>query len=108
MERIDLTGKVAVVIEGAQGIGRIISKALVDQGATVHIITKDLEEAQEVIKEEMFIETSGDERIWRAIASKCCTDNISAVALFINLAKDHHGRVDFVIEPKEVHFETVH
>lgn len=101
MNKTDLTGKVAVVVEGGKGLGRIISKALVEQGAIVHILTKDLKEAEKVIEEELFIESPSDERIYRAVASLCSTDNISSLKLFHSLVEYRHGRIDFFINPED-------
>ena len=97
----DLTGKVAVVVEGAQSLGRIISKALIKEGITVHILSKDLDGAQKVIEEEMFIMDPDGKKICLAIASECQTDNISSIKLLTDLVKYHHGRLDFIIDPKD-------
>lgn len=97
-----MIGKVAVVIEGAREAGKIISKALIEKGATVHILALDAEEAIQVIEDEMFVEAGNDERIYRACATPCLTSNITAVNNCVKIAQNIHGRVDYVIEIKEM------
>ena len=101
MNSEDLTGKVVVVVEGHHGIGKIISKALIENGAMVHILANDHEEAEKVAKEELFMERDED-RIWRASVAPCKTSNISSIILHTNCAKNKYGTVDYLVNPMMV------
>jgi NAD(P)-dependent dehydrogenase (short-subunit alcohol dehydrogenase family) len=81
--KFNLQGKTAVITGGGSGIGRAISNVLAEQGATIHILELNLENAQETAEE---IKSKGGV----AVAHKCDIVQQSDVKEIIDsIAKEH-------------------
>jgi NAD(P)-dependent dehydrogenase (short-subunit alcohol dehydrogenase family) len=81
--KFNLQGKAAIITGGGSGIGRAISNALAEQGAAVHILELNLENAQETAKE---IKSKGGV----GIAHECDIVKQSDVKEIIDsIAKEH-------------------
>jgi NAD(P)-dependent dehydrogenase (short-subunit alcohol dehydrogenase family) len=82
-----LDGKVAVVTGGGSGIGKAITKAFADEGATVVIAARNLERLESAAKE-----------IGGAVSAVRCdvTDESQIEALFERVDADH-GPVDILV-----------
>lgn len=93
----EMAGKVAIVTGGAAGTGLAISKALVRAGVTVLIACLDVHNAKNQIQAHLYIDGPNDERLYRAVASKCDIAIASEVEEFVRLAFEQHGRVDYLI-----------
>ncbi|WP_140938239.1 SDR family NAD(P)-dependent oxidoreductase [Sphingobacterium lumbrici] len=81
-----LTHKVAVITGGGSGIGRAISELFAKEGASVHILDLNEEEAQQVC--EGILQNEGN-----AQAHKCNVSNQEEVASII----EKIGRVDILV-----------
>lgn len=99
MERIDFSGRVAIVTGAGGGLGRLHALALAERGAKV--VVNDLggavdgsggsaSAAQQVVEE---IRTSGGE----AIANGASVTDFDAVQAMVRQAVDTWGRVDVVV-----------
>jgi 3-oxoacyl-[acyl-carrier protein] reductase len=88
---IDLSGKVAVVTGGAQGIGRAIAQALAGQGANVVVADIQEEKAEATARE--LTANSGQ----RAIAVKVDVADSASAKAMIDRAIDEFGRVDILV-----------
>lgn len=89
MNLFDLTGKVAVVSGGAQGLGQATALALANSGADVMLIDRNLEGANATAEE---IRRLGR----KALTSNCNVSDPDAIAeLFLQVDRDF-GRVDFL------------
>jgi 3-oxoacyl-[acyl-carrier protein] reductase len=88
---IDLSGKVAVVTGGAQGIGRAIAQALAGQGANVVVADIQEEKAEATARE--LTANSGQ----RAIAVKVDVADSASAKAMIDRAMDEFGRVDILV-----------
>ena len=93
----EMAGKVAIVTGGAAGTGLAISKALVRAGVTVLIACLDVHNANNQIQAHLYIDGPDDERIYRAIASKCDIAVKAEVDAFVKMAFEQHGRVDYLV-----------
>ncbi|MCK5443186.1 MAG: glucose 1-dehydrogenase [Maribacter sp.] len=81
--KFNLQGKAAIITGGGSGIGRAISNTLAEQGATVHILELNLDNAQETAEE---IKSNGGV----AVAYKCDIVQQSDVKEIIDsIAKEH-------------------
>jgi len=88
---IDLSGKVAVVTGGAQGIGRAIAQALAGQGANVVVADIQVEKAEATARE--LTANSGQ----RAIAVKVDVADSASAKAMIDRTLDEFGRVDILV-----------
>lgn len=88
---IDLSGKVAVVTGGAQGIGRAIAEALAQQGANVVVADLQEEKAEATAKE--LTANTGQ----RAIAVKVDVADSASAKAMIDRTIDEFGRVDILV-----------
>ncbi len=86
----DLTGKVAVVTGGAQGIGRAIARALAGQGADVAIV-----DVNRALAEEVAEELRGLGR--RALALQADVADLQQVTAAVDWVLAGWGRVDILV-----------
>lgn len=90
MNEAALSGKVAVVTGGNQGIGRAIAEAMADAGAALAICARTLESVERAASQ---IRDLGVE----CLALQCdVSDPVSADAM-ANAVIDHYGQVDVVV-----------
>lgn len=87
---MELKGQVAVVTGGAQGIGRAIAQALVEQGGDVLISDINLERARETAAEL----STGDRRV---AAVKADVQDAAQVNEMVAAAQQEFGRVDILV-----------
>ena len=89
---MDLTGKVAIVTGGAQGIGRAIAVRLAQAGADVAVgdLPGQIPAAQQVVAE---IEALGR----RGLALACDVTNVEQVNALIEGTKQALGRIDILV-----------
>ncbi len=85
--KFSLNGKKTIVTGGGSGIGKAISLTLAEQGATIHILERDLENANITVKE---IENKGG----KAIAHLCDIANLKEVQ---NAIASIEGTIDILI-----------
>jgi 3-oxoacyl-[acyl-carrier protein] reductase len=88
---IDLSGKVAVVTGGAQGIGRAIAEALAQQGANVVIADVQEEKAEATAKD--LTASTGQ----RAIAAKVDVADSGSAKAMIDRVIDEFGHIDILV-----------
>ena len=96
----DLTGKTAVVTGGNRGIGRAISLALAQKGASVAVNFNSNAGSAEAVVEEIVREGS------KAIAVRAEVSDRKAVDRMIQTVVDKFGGVDFLINNAGVMGET--
>lgn len=89
MNRIDLTGRVAVVTGGAQGIGRAVAERFLASGAAVAIWDRDAEMAGETVSE---LEGRG-----RIAAFPCDVTNETSVEDARDATREHFGTIDILV-----------
>lgn len=89
-DRFGLKDKVAVVTGGAGGIGRAISGALVEAGATVLVVDISAESVDE------FVSTFGSERTSLIGHALDITSESSVEKLFVQLS-DQFGHIDVLV-----------
>jgi NAD(P)-dependent dehydrogenase (short-subunit alcohol dehydrogenase family) len=90
MERIDLTGQVALVTGGGRGIGRAISISLAQAGAAVAVLARSADELAETVKE---ITTTGG----RALAYRTDITDRTAVAAAVATIEQQLGPIDLLV-----------
>ena len=90
--RLDLTGKVAVVIGGSSGIGRTISRGLAEAGADVVPTARRLEQVEAVAAE---IEALG-RRSLRMVSDVTDRDSLEKL---LRAAVTAFGKVDILLVP---------
>ena len=89
MNMFDLSGRVAVISGGAQGLGKATALALAEFGADVMLVDRNLIGAETTAEQ---IRSQGR----RATASACDVSDPGAIAdLFLQVDKEY-GRVDFL------------
>ncbi|HEY4259272.1 MAG TPA: SDR family oxidoreductase [Schlesneria sp.] len=110
MNLFDLTGKVAVVSGGAQGLGQATALALAHSGADVMLIDRNLDGANATANE---IRRLGR----KALASGCNVSDPDAIAELFLLVDREFGRVDFLgniagdghlAKPEELEISDLH
>lgn len=89
MNLFDLTGKVAVVSGGAQGLGQATALALAYSGADVMLIDRNLEGANATAAEICKLGR-------KALTSNCNVSDPDAIAELFNQVDQEFGRVDFL------------
>lgn len=87
----DLTGKVAVVVGGATGLGRGMAEGLAKAGATVVIASRRMEVIQKAA-EEMSEKTGG-----KVVPIQLNVTSMEAIQEFIKKIDEMFGRLDVVI-----------
>jgi NAD(P)-dependent dehydrogenase (short-subunit alcohol dehydrogenase family) len=93
-----LTGKVAVITGASRGIGRGIALALGEQGATVYVTGRTVDEGQASLPGTVGATAAEvDARGGRGIAAACdLTDDDQIAALFERVKRDE-GRLDILV-----------
>lgn len=86
----DLTGKVAIVTGGGDGIGKGCAQILASAGAAVVVSDISLEKARNVARE---IEAAGG----KAAAAECNVLNFDELKKVVDLAVDRFGTVNIVV-----------
>jgi 2-deoxy-D-gluconate 3-dehydrogenase len=85
-----LEGKVAIVTGGGRGLGRAISLALAEQGASVELAGRSLEPLAETVS--AIQATKG-----KAVAHQCDVTEESNINDLVDLVVGKHGRIDILI-----------
>ena len=83
---IDLTGKVALVTGSTRGIGRTIAKTLVDAGAKVAVVGRDLATAEQVAEE-----------LGEARGFACDVADPSSVTMLVQTVEEAFGSMDILV-----------
>jgi len=94
----DLTGKVAIVSGGAQGLGESIAAVLAQQGATSILCDINLEAATATAKK-IAAQTKSN----RAYALQCDVQDSQQVEDFVASVFAEHGRIDVLINNAGIH-----
>lgn len=87
---LDLSGKVAVVTGGGDGIGKACCKILASAGAKVVVSNLHIEKALAVVEE---IKAAGGE----ASAVKCDVFDDNDIVSTVNFAIDHYGALNILV-----------
>ena len=88
--RYDLRGKVTLITGGSRGLGLLIARQLVDEGARVAICARDEEELRSARRE--LIERGGD-----ILAIQCDVTDRDQVVETVGMVTEHFGRVDVLV-----------
>ena len=92
----DLTGKVAVVTGGGQGLGEAIATALAKQGASIAILEMDASKGDAVAS--AIVNNGGS-----AIALTCDIQEESQVKESVAAAHQQYGRIDVLVNNAGIH-----
>lgn len=87
----DLTGKVAIVVGGATGLGRGMATGLANAGATVVIASRRMEVLEKAAKE-MSAETGGT-----VVPMQLNVTSLTAIHAFVAKVGEQFGRIDILI-----------
>ena len=90
VDRFSLTGKVALVTGGSRGLGRSICLALVEAGAEVVVVSRDLPSCQQVVDA---IHAGGG----RASAHSCHLGRWEEIQHLVDQVYAEHERVDVLV-----------
>lgn len=90
MQKIDLTGKVALVTGGSRGLGKAMSLGFADAGADVIVVSRRLENCEAVAEE---IRAKGR----KALALSAHIGNTENLDAVITAAYDTFGHVDILV-----------
>jgi NAD(P)-dependent dehydrogenase (short-subunit alcohol dehydrogenase family) len=90
LDKLDLSGKVAIVTGAGRGLGRAMALALADAGADLVVTARthaQIEETADLVK------AKGRRALWVA----CDVTDSSAVRAMIDAAMMEHGRIDILV-----------
>ncbi len=90
MKTIDLSGKIAIVVGGSQGIGFAIARGLAEAGATVVIANRKIEKGQSAAK-------SISEDGFKAVAIPADITDKSSVESLIARVMSDFGQIDILV-----------
>ena len=90
IRRYDLTGRTALITGGSRGLGLIIARELVGEGARVAICARNEEELREARRD--LRERGGD-----VLAIRADVTDPAQAAEIVEIASEHFGRVDILI-----------
>jgi NAD(P)-dependent dehydrogenase (short-subunit alcohol dehydrogenase family) len=94
----DLSGKVALVTGGGQGLGEAMAEALVSHGASVVICDSNVDAVDQTSRR---IASEGDGRVIRALA--CDVRNADQVKQTVAAVKSEFGRIDVLVNNAGIH-----
>lgn len=90
MNRVDLSGKIAVVNGASRGIGEAIARGLADCGATVVLTSRRQDSVQSVA--DAIVEDGGT-----AVAHACHAGHLDEIDALFEMVRKEFGRLDILI-----------
>jgi NAD(P)-dependent dehydrogenase (short-subunit alcohol dehydrogenase family) len=90
MNRVDLSGKIAVVNGASRGIGEAIARGLADCGATVVLTSRRQDGVQSVA--DAIVEAGGT-----AVAHACHAGHLDEIDALFEMVRKEFGRLDILI-----------
>ena len=90
MNRVDLSGKIAVVNGASRGIGEAIARGLADCGATVVLTSRRQDGVQSVA--DAIVEAGG-----KAVAHACHAGHLDEIDALFEMVRKEFGRLDILI-----------
>lgn len=94
----DLSGKVAIVTGGAQGLGEAMGEALAAHGATVVLCDLNADGVEEAAKR-----IAGDHKGSEARSKVCDVRDLDQVRQTASEVKDEFGRIDVLVNNAGIH-----
>jgi NAD(P)-dependent dehydrogenase (short-subunit alcohol dehydrogenase family) len=86
----DLTGKVALITGGSRGIGKQIVETFAEQGATVVIASRNIDDCNR--EAEIVIQKGG-----KAMATQCDIANLDQITELFNKVEGEFGQLDILV-----------